>query len=81
MPKALFTERYVQFRQELLAQRARAGLTQAQLSKKLNKPQSFVAKYENGERRLDVIEFIDVAAALGFDPSRSIRRLAKPSKS
>ncbi|WP_271597548.1 transcriptional regulator [Bradyrhizobium sp. CCBAU 45384] len=35
---------------------------------KLRKPQSFVAKYEGGERRLDVVEFITIAEALGADP-------------
>lgn len=42
-----------------------AGLTQAKLAKKLNKPQSYVAKYEIGERRLDVIELLDVIDAIG----------------
>jgi len=40
-------------------------MTQTQLAKRLGKPQSFVAKYEGGERRLDVIEFVDVVRALG----------------
>ncbi|TIT39466.1 MAG: helix-turn-helix transcriptional regulator [Mesorhizobium sp.] len=44
------------------------GLTQAQVAEKLGRPQSFVAKYEGGERRLDIIEFLDVTAALDADP-------------
>ncbi len=48
--------------------RKQSGMTQSQLAKKLNKPQSFIAKYEGGERRLDVIEFIDVVRALGETP-------------
>jgi len=46
-----------------LARRAR-GLTQEQLAKRLGKPQSFVAKTEGGERRLDVVEFIDLVKAM-----------------
>jgi transcriptional regulator with XRE-family HTH domain len=40
-------------------------MTQADVAKALGKLQSFVAKYENGERRIDVVEFVDIAAALG----------------
>jgi hypothetical protein len=36
-----------------------------------------VAKYEGGDRRLDVLEFLDVAAAIGFDPTKFIRSLLK----
>jgi transcriptional regulator with XRE-family HTH domain len=45
-----------------------AGLTQRTLAARLKKPQSFVAKYEGGERRLDVVEFIRIARALDADP-------------
>ncbi len=44
----------------------------------LRKPQSFIAKYEAGERRLDVLEFIAVAGALGADPVRLFRALLRP---
>ena len=47
--------------------RKAAGLTQQALALHLKKPQSFVAKYEGGERRLDVVEFIVIARALGAD--------------
>ncbi|WP_366513090.1 helix-turn-helix transcriptional regulator [Mesorhizobium sp.] len=43
-------------------------MTQAQVAEMLGRPQSFVAKYEGGERRLDIIEFLDVTAALDADP-------------
>jgi len=48
--------------------RKAAGLTQHALARRLKKPQSFVAKYEGGERRLDVVEFVTIARALGADP-------------
>lgn len=50
--------------------RRRAGLSQAAVAGRLRRPTSFVGKYENGYRRLDVIEFLKVAAAIGFDPAR-----------
>jgi transcriptional regulator with XRE-family HTH domain len=54
--------------------RKRHQLTQSQVAKRLAKPQSFVAKYERGERRLSVIEFIDVVRALGAEPTLVLRR-------
>jgi transcriptional regulator with XRE-family HTH domain len=57
----------------LVAAREKAGLTQQQLADRLGKPQSFISKYEGGERRIDVIEFIQIADALNMDASRAIR--------
>jgi transcriptional regulator with XRE-family HTH domain len=64
-------------RELLLAARDKSGLTQQKLAKRLGKPQSFVAKYEGGERRLDVIEFIMIARATGADPLRILRAVVK----
>ena len=56
--------------QSLLAEgRVAAGLTQVALAERLQRPQSFVSKYEGGERRLDVVEFIEVTQAIGCDPA------------
>ncbi|MYH32155.1 MAG: helix-turn-helix transcriptional regulator [Acidobacteria bacterium] len=52
--------------------RLRAGLTQAALGQRLNHTQQWVFKYEAGERRLDVVEFIKIARAIGFDPGEFI---------
>ena len=49
--------------------RLRSGLRQADLAKRLGLPQSFVSKYESGERRLDLLELQDVCAALGSTES------------
>ncbi len=68
MPKTLRTPRQQRL-QELLAELRKASkLTQADVAARLDRPQSFVAKYEGGERRLDIIEFVDVAEALETDP-------------
>lgn len=67
MAKSLHTPEYEYFRSLLVAARENADLTQAEVSYKLSRPQSFIAKYEGGERRLDLIEFVQVCAAIGVD--------------
>lgn len=44
-----------------------AGLTQTELADRLERPQSFVAKYENGERKVEVVEFVQIVSAIGCD--------------
>ncbi len=62
----------------LIEARNAAGLTQVTLAEKLHRPQSYVSKYERGERRLDFIEFLDVARAIGVNPVKFIRQLDVP---
>ncbi|WP_088347303.1 MULTISPECIES: helix-turn-helix transcriptional regulator [Rhodomicrobium] len=69
MRDTLRSPRQLELRKLLLRRRTDHGLTQAELAKRLDKPQSFVAKYEGGERRLSIIEFIDIAEALQIRPS------------
>lgn len=52
-----------------------AGLNQEDVAERLRRPQSFISKYESGERRLDVIEYIEVCAAIGVSPHSIITRL------
>ncbi|MGA3242387.1 MAG: helix-turn-helix transcriptional regulator [Bryobacteraceae bacterium] len=77
MPKSIYTDRHRKLCELLKMQRKAAGLTQTVVAKRLAKPPSYVAKYEGGDRRLDVLEFVDVAAAIGFDPSKLIRVLLR----
>lgn len=77
MAKSVFTGNYNGFRTLLIEARTSSGLTQIDLARKLGRPQSFVSKYERGERRLDVIEFLEVASALAIDPSDFIRKLQR----
>ena len=80
MPKSVFSPKYNQFRILLIEARKAAGMTQTELSTKLYRPQSYVSKYERGERRLDVIEFLEVAEALNINPTAFIEQLLKPEK-
>ncbi|HEV2564325.1 MAG TPA: helix-turn-helix transcriptional regulator [Microvirga sp.] len=75
MEKTIYSQQYQRLCELLIEARRNAGLTQVEVAERLGKPQSFVAKYEGGERRLDVVEFIAVAQALGLDPKALIDRL------
>lgn len=55
-------------RGQFIQARKSSGLTQVGLADRLGRPQSFVSKYERGERKLDVIEFCEVCRALEIDP-------------
>ena len=48
--------------------RERANMTQVELAKRLGKPQSFVSAYEQGQRRVDLLEFLRIIDALRADP-------------
>jgi transcriptional regulator with XRE-family HTH domain len=61
----------------IVAKREAAGLTQTQLAERLGEYQSFVARLESGQRRIDVIELIELAGVLTFDPAKAIRIVAK----
>lgn len=67
MRKSIHSPPYLLLRERLKVGRVRAGLTQIELSLKLRRPQSYVAKYEGGDRRLDVIELLDVCTILEID--------------
>lgn len=51
-----------------------AGLTQIEVAERMNKPQSFVSKYERGERRLDFTEFMELAEILSMDAHDFIKQ-------
>jgi transcriptional regulator with XRE-family HTH domain len=79
MSKSIHSPQHIKLRELLVAERKKAGLTQQDVADRLGRPQSFVAKYEGGERRLDVVEFLQVAAAIGADPVRIVRALSASS--
>ena len=77
IPKTVHSPEQAAFCDLLIRARKKARLTQRQLADRLGKPQSFVAKYEGGERRLDVIEFVAIVLAIGDDPARLLRAFLK----
>lgn len=55
--------------------RENAGMTQTELAEKLGEYQSFVARLESGQRRVDVVELIELAEVLGFDAPKAVKAL------
>lgn len=67
MTKAIYRPEYEVFLQHLKRLRVESGLTQAECSAALGRPQSFMSDVERGVRRLDVVQLRDICIALGTD--------------
>jgi predicted transcriptional regulator len=74
LPSSLHDKAYKALIERLIEARLTAKLTQQSVADRLGKPQSYVAKVEGLERRLDVIEFLSMARAIGFDPMPAIKK-------
>jgi len=70
MSKSIFDGAHTQLIEIMLAARKRSGLTQADLAAKVGKDQTFISLIERSQRRVDVLEFIALARAMGEDPQR-----------
>lgn len=81
MPKTLRSPRQVRLIDLLVEQRKRAGLSQADLAKKLDRYQSVVSSIESGGRRVDVVELLDIADVIGLDIHALIDDLISTPKS
>ena len=73
--RSVYSPAYARLREGLIVARQERGLTQAQLAAALSRPQSFVSKYETGERRLDFVEVIEIAEILALDIGMLVRRV------
>lgn len=67
LPRDLRQPRYARLRELMIEARKAAGLSQAAVAAKLGRPQSYIADIERNERRIDVIEYLALADAIGFD--------------
>lgn len=75
MPKSVHSERHKLIAATLAERRKAAGLTQAQVAKVLGRHQPFVANIESGERRVDLVELLDIAAIIDLDIEGLVRKL------
>jgi transcriptional regulator with XRE-family HTH domain len=75
--RQLGTPQHDELRKLLIERRQRAGLTQKEVAKLLGRTQGFVSRVESGSHRVTVIELIEFAKALGFDPRAAVTRVMK----
>lgn len=77
MPKSLHSERHQALALALAEQRRRKGLTQLQVATALGRQQPFIANIESGQRRVDVVELLDIAAVIDLDVDALIASLRR----
>jgi transcriptional regulator with XRE-family HTH domain len=73
MSKTIYQDRYARLVHALREIRKQNNVTQIQLAERLGKPQSYIAKVETLERKLDIVEFVDWCKAISADPTLLIR--------
>lgn len=81
MPKTVNSPLQKKLAAMLTEQRLKAGLRQVDLAEKLGVYQSWVTHLESGQRRIDVVELIELSQAMGFDAAQLVRRLQKDTDS
>ena len=80
MSRSIHSKEHRALVEQLIAARKSVGLTQHELAARLDRPQSYVAKYEGGERRVDVVEFVQIARALNTDPAELFASFIEASR-
>lgn len=76
MTRSLFSPAYGRLLEILVAARNAQRLTQTDVALALGRPQSFVSKYERGERRLDLVEVIEIASELHLEACDLVHEIA-----
>jgi transcriptional regulator with XRE-family HTH domain len=77
MVRTLDSPRHEALRAFLVERRKKSNLRQVDVAKRLGRAQSYVTYVETGQKLLDVVELMEWADVLGFDPCTAMRRLAK----
>jgi transcriptional regulator with XRE-family HTH domain len=77
MPASLFTAAHRELVTAVKELRKKAGLSQRQLADALGREQNFVARIETGQRRVDLIEFVQICRACGAEPMDETTKLVR----
>lgn len=73
--KTIGTEQHQALVKLLIRKRRAARLRQSDVAKRMQQYQSWIARIESGQRRIDIIEFFALARAIGFDPYKALRSI------
>ena len=77
MVDSMFTSAFAELVAAVVDMRKKAGLTQRELARRMAREQNFVARVETGQRRLDLIELIQICQACGVSPEQEMQRLTR----
>lgn len=77
MPPSLRSRRHQRVAELIAEYRDAAGLKQSEVAGRLGRHQPFISGIESGQRRVDLIELLDLAEAIGFDPATLIEELRR----
>ena len=77
MTRDLNSPRYRALRELIRSARKERGMSQVQVAKVMGRPQSYIADFERRERRIDVVEYLALAEAIGFDPAAVLAEVMK----
>jgi hypothetical protein len=73
--KTIGTEHHRALVRLLIRKRRGANLRQRDVAKRLREYQSWIARIESGQRRIDVVEFFALARVIGFDPYKALNKI------
>lgn len=75
MRSEIYSKEHTRLRTILRQERKKAGLRQSDLAKRTNRSQAYISKFENGDLRLDVIDFVKFCEVIGCNPSSILKEI------
>lgn len=81
MKKSIYLNNYKYLLEQLVIARKAKSITQNDIADKLEYPQCVISRIENGQRRIDIVEFIEIANAIGCNPITLLEELINNWKS
>jgi transcriptional regulator with XRE-family HTH domain len=77
LSRTLGSPRHEALRAYIARERQKRGLTQVDVAKRIKRYQPYLTFIERGQRRVDVVEFLELAEAIGFDPVKALKAIKR----